>query len=282
MEGSSRLWLWADFGTLAGFAALTEPSNLVVIPFLLLLAVWRLARAGKRWLLPGVVASLALAATISPWLIRNALVFHRFIPMRDSIGLEMWMGNSGNSLHWTDDAQHPLHDAVERAAYNAGELAYMDHKAQQAKEYIQNHPGWYTRMCVRRAFYLWSGYWSFDSGYLAMEPADPENIPFATGMTLLGLLGLLLAWKERPFEVIRYAGVLFLFPLIYYFAHPEPYHMRPLDPLLVILGCSAILSLRASWANALAAQRLLPHLENEGLLAVSLEKAPLSQEFPTS
>jgi hypothetical protein len=31
---------------------------------------------------------------------------------------------------------------------------------------------------------------------------------------------------------------------MYYFAHPEPYHMRPLDPLIVILGCSAILALR--------------------------------------
>jgi len=282
MEASSRLWQWAGFGALAGFAALTEPSILVVIPFLLLFALWRLARAGDRWLLPGVVALFALAAAISPWMIRDALVFHRFIPMRDSMGLELWMGNNGNSLHWTDDAQHPLHDAGERAAYDAGELAYMDHKAQEAKEYIQDHPAWYARMCVRRAFYLWSGYWSFDPRYLAMEPTDPENIPFATVMTLLGLLGLLLAWKGQPFEVLRYAGVLFLFPLMYYFAHPEPYHMRPLDPLLVILGCSGILSLRASWARAVAAQRLLPHLESEELLAVPFEEAPIPQELSTS
>jgi hypothetical protein len=30
---------------------------------------------------------------------------------------------------------------------------------------------------------------------------------------------------------------------MYYFIHPEAYRMRPLDPLLVILGCSAILTL---------------------------------------
>lgn len=244
MEGSARLGLWAGFGLLAGFAALTEPSIIVVIPFLLLLAVWRLAHAGKRWLLPVVVASLALAATISPWLIREAMVFHRFIPMRDSMGLEMWMGNNGNDLHWTSDAKHPLHDAGELAAYNAGEVAYMDHKAQQAKAYIHDHPRWYAWMCARRAVYLWTGYWSFDSRYLAMEPTDPENIPFAAGMTLLGLLGLFLAWRQQPFEVIRYAGVLFLFPLMYYFAHPEPYHMRPLDLLLVILACFTVFTLR--------------------------------------
>jgi len=175
LERSPRLALWAGFGALAGFAALTEPSILVVVPFLLLLAAWRLASAGKRWLLPGVVASLTLAAVISPWLIREDLVFHRFIPMRDGMGLEMWMGNNGDNLRWTSDDKHPLHDAAELANYNAGELAYMDHKAHLADAYIQGHPRWYAWMCVRRAVYLWTGYWSFDSRYLAMEPTDRKT-----------------------------------------------------------------------------------------------------------
>jgi 4-amino-4-deoxy-L-arabinose transferase-like glycosyltransferase len=246
LEKSSRLGLWAAFGVLAGFAGLTEPSVLVVIPFLLLLACWRLARDGKRWLLPGFVACAVIAATLSPWMIRNAIVFHRFIPMRDSMGLELWMGNNGNNVRWTSDDLHPLHDARELADYNSmGEVAYMDHKSQQAKAYIRDHPAWYLSMCVRRSFYLWTGYWSFNRDYLEMEPTDPANIPFATALTLLGLLGLLAAWHERPFEAVRYAGVLFLFPIVYYFTHPEPYHMRPVDPLLVILGCNGILWVRS-------------------------------------
>jgi 4-amino-4-deoxy-L-arabinose transferase-like glycosyltransferase len=245
MEQSPRLALWAGFGLLAGFAGLTEPSVLVVIPFLLVLACWRLSRDGKRWLLPGCVAGVVLVAALSPWMIRNALVFHRFIPMRDSMGLELWMGNNGYDLRWTSDDLHPLHDAQELAAYNSmGELAYMNLKSQQAKAYIHDHPGWYAWMSLRRAVYVWTGYWSFNRDYLALEPMDPANIPFATCLTLLGLLGLLLAWRDAPFEAIRYAGVLFLFPLMYYFSHPEPYHLRPVDPLLVILGCQAILALR--------------------------------------
>jgi 4-amino-4-deoxy-L-arabinose transferase-like glycosyltransferase len=241
LERSPRLWLWAGFGLLAGFAGLTEPSVLVVIPFLLALAAFRLARAGKRWLLPGLVASLTLAATISPWLIREALLFHRFIPMRDSMGLELWMGNNGYDLRWTSDDLHPLHDASELADYNSmGELAYMDHKAEQAKAYIHAHPGWYAGMCARRAVYLWTGYWSFNPNYLALEPTDPENIPFASCLTLLGFVGLYQLWRLKPFEAIRFGGVLFLFPIVYYFSHPEPYHMRTLDPLLVLLGCYAV------------------------------------------
>ena len=245
MEQSSRLWLWAGFGLLAGFAGLTEPSVMVVIPFLMALACWRLANDGQRWLLPGMVASLVMAATLSPWLLRNVIVFQRFIPMRDSMGLELWMGNNGYDLRWTSDDLHPLHDAEELADYNSmGELAYMDHKAQQAKDYITDHPAWYAWMCVRRSFYIWTGFWSFNREYLQLEPMDPANIPFATSLTLLGLMGLLLAWNEKQLEVLRYGGVLFLFPIMYYFTHPEPYHLRPLDPLLVMLGCSAILTLR--------------------------------------
>ena len=195
--------------------------------------------------MPGIAAAVALAATLSPWLIRNALVFHRFIPMRDSMGLELWMGNNGYSERWTSDQMHPLHDAAELGAYNRmGELAYMDMKEQQAKAFIRSHAVWYAGMSLRRAIYLWTGYWSFDRDYLAMEPMDPANIPFATALTVLAVAGIALGWREQPYEAVRYAGVLFLFPAIYYFSHPEPYDMRPLDPLLLLLGGFAVLALR--------------------------------------
>jgi 4-amino-4-deoxy-L-arabinose transferase-like glycosyltransferase len=245
MEESSRLSLWAGFGLLAGFTGLAEPSVLALVPFLMLLALWRLLRDSKRWFLPGMVASLALMAALTPWMIRNALVFHRFIPMRDNMGLELWEGNNGYDLRWTSDDVHPLHDARELAEYDRlGELAYMDMKNQQAHAYIHEHQGWYAGMCLRRAVYLWTSYWSFDPEYLALEPMDPYNIPFATALTLLSIVGIVLAWRRRLYEAIRFAIVLFLFPAMYYFSHPEPYHMRPLDPLMVILGCYVILRWR--------------------------------------
>jgi len=266
MEQSPNLALWAGFGLLAGFAGLTEPSALVVIPFLILLACGRLAIAGKRWAVPAAVASLTLSATLAPWLVRDAMVFHRFIPVRDSMGLELWMGNNGNNLRWTSDDLHPLHDAKELADYNAmGELAYMDHKGEQAREYIRDHKLWYAWMCLRRSVYIWTGFWSFDRSYLVLEPTDPENIPFATCLTLLCLLGLLAAWTEKPFEAIRYAGVLFLFPIMYYFTHPEPYHLRPLDPVMVMLGCYGILKWR-EWARAAASVPVLLKAAEEASL----------------
>ena len=177
-------------------------------------------------------------------MIRNALVFHRLIPMRDSMGLEMYLGNNGNSLHWRSGDHHPNHDPKELAEYNRSELVYMDHKSAQAAAYIHAHRVWYASMCFRRALYLWTGYWSFDPRYLAQEPLDPFNIPIATGILLLGLFGVAITWRQQAYEAIRYGCVLFLYPLMYYFVHPEAYRMRPLDPFLAILGCQAILALR--------------------------------------
>ncbi len=240
MANSARPGRWAIFGALSGIAGLTEPSILPVVSFLLILAMKQLAMHRVSPLRPAFIASAALVATLSPWMIRNALVFHRFIPMRDSMGLEMYLGNTGNSLHWRSGDHHPNHDAKELAEYNEGELAYMDHKAAQAAAYINAHPRWYAWMTVRRALYLWTGYWSFNREYLADEPLDPFNIPVATGITLIAVVGLLFTWRENGFEAIRYGGVLLVYPFLYYFVHPEAYRMRPLDPLLVILGCNAL------------------------------------------
>lgn len=244
MEASSSLTLWAGFGVLAGFAGLTEPSVLVVVPLLLGLAVAQRIRARVRWAACALAASLTLAAGLTPWTIRNAEVFHRFVPLRDSLGLELWLGNNGDSAHWRHGDLHPNHSAAELAEYNRnGELAFMDHKFQQAESYIQNHPRWYVWMTARRIAYLWTGYWSFDQSYLREEPLDPPNIVLTSAMTMLALLGLALAWRERRVDAIRYGGVLFLYPILYALTHPEAYRMRPLDPLLLVLGCHAIHSL---------------------------------------
>jgi len=270
LEQSLRLGLWAGFGLLAGFAGLVEPSVLVIVPFLLALACRRLRVEGKRWQMPGLIACMVMVAAISPWIIRNAMAFHRFIPMRDNMGLELWLGNNGRSLHWTNDDLNPEHSLRELAEYNTmGESAYMNHKMQQAEAYIGNHPAWYAWMCVRRAIYLWTGYWSFNHDYLAQEPMDLANIPFTTCLTLFAFVGLVTAWRERPWECIRYAGVLFLFPFIYYFVHPGAYRMRPLDPIVGMLDCYAILALRN-------------RIKIKAVRSASLQASPAAVELPAA
>jgi 4-amino-4-deoxy-L-arabinose transferase-like glycosyltransferase len=241
LEKSSRTRDWLLFGAACGVAALTEPVTLAVLPLLGAWTFYRLYRQRRPWKGPMIAAAVAGVAVLSPWIARNYELFHRFIPVRSGYGLELYIGNSGDSTRWVNSNLHPNHSDTELAEYErVGEIAYMDHKLQQAKDFIRSHPAWYAWMTGRRILYMWTGYWSFDRAYLKDEPLDPPNIFVNTTMTILGLLGLRRAFQRDSPLAMRFAIVLFFFPLTYYFSHPETYYFRPVDPLIVVLAAVAI------------------------------------------
>ena len=185
------MWDWLGFGALGGAAALTEPVVLSVVPLLGLWTCWQRFRRRQSWVLPITVAALAAVAVMTPWFVRDYETFHQFIPIRSGFGLELYIGNSAESLHWVDRSLHPNHSDAELAEYaQRGELAYMAHKAQQAKQYIRSHPAQYVFRVLRRVVYIWTGFWSFNRAYLAEEPLDVPNIFLSTTMTVLALAGL--------------------------------------------------------------------------------------------
>jgi 4-amino-4-deoxy-L-arabinose transferase-like glycosyltransferase len=237
LETSSRIREWILFGLLGGLAALTEPVTLSVVPLLGLWTVYRCYRHNYTWKTPAISAALAALSVMSPWLVRNYELFHRFIPVRSGFGLELYIGNNGYSQRWVNSALHPNHNDAELSEYErVGEIPYMDHKLHQAEAYIRSHPAWFVWMTFRRVVYMWTGYWSFDRAYLKDEPLDPPNIFLDTSMTVLGLLGLRKVFQSYWGLGMRFAIVLFFLPLAYYISHPETYYFRPVDPLIVILA----------------------------------------------
>ncbi|MFZ0561224.1 MAG: glycosyltransferase family 39 protein [Terriglobales bacterium] len=252
LEESGNVWEWLGFGALGGVAALTEPVVLAVIPLLGLWTSWQRLRKRQTWVIPMTAAALGAIVVMAPWFVRNYETFHQFIPIRSGFGLELYIGNSADSLHWVDRSLHPNHSAAELAEYaDRGELAYMAHKSQQGKQYIRNHPGQYVYRVLRRIIYIWTGFWSFNRAYLAEEPLDVPNIFLSTTMTILALAGLRRLYRtnaERPEDrptdaqsankrlAARFIIVFAFFPLAYYFSHPETYYFRPVDPLIVVLA----------------------------------------------
>ena len=241
LEKSSRTRDWLLFGLFGGVAALTEPVVLSVVPLLGLWTLYRRYRQNLPWKAPMLAAAFAAIALMSPWLVRNYELFHRFIPVRSGFGLELYIGNNGYSTRWVNSSLHPNHSDVELSEYErVGEIAYMDHKLQQAKDFIRSHPRWFVWMTFRRIIYMWTGYWSFDRAYLKDEPLDVPNIFVDTTLTILGLLGLWRVFQRNSAMGMRFAIVLIFFPLTYYFSHPETYYFRPVDPLIVVLAAVAV------------------------------------------
>ncbi len=245
LEEDDRLWKWAAYGLLWALAALTSSAVLIVLPFLVAWIIWQRSRRKKRrrklWLLKHAVAAAVFLVLIAPWFIRNYEVFHRFIPFRDNMGLVLKLGTRGEGDYWGQYQLGPWHNDREWNDFKRlGELDYMDQKKREAVDFIRVNPAWYVWTSLRRAVFLWTGYWSLDREYLKQEPLDPPNILFCSTLTIFALFGLWRAWRTDRATALPYAIMLFVFPLIYYVTSPEVYYRRPVDPFFVILAMVAI------------------------------------------
>ena len=263
LENCSSIWPWVGFGALSGVGGLTDPVVMSVAPFLGAWAWYRLykngrlrnehLRNGHRWLTPGLGAVLAVILVVSPWFIRNYETFHRVIPFRSCFGLEVYFGNNQDSWHWGPPGYHPSDNPVEWREYQQlGEIGYTHRKLRQGLAFIRSHRALYVQQTLRRVVYLWTGFWSFSPRYLREEPADPFNVVFCTGLTILTLAGLWRTWQSDPGTAIPYVIVLLLFPVVYYVTHPEDYYRRPIDPQFVVLGAYAVVGWAAERKRKLA------------------------------
>jgi len=96
-ENGRTLRRWLIFGLLWGILGLTNPSLLLFLPAC---GIWVLHGTRRLRKQAGFAALSALAfiLCVSPWIVRNALVFHRFIPMRANFGAEMYLGNGPGAM----------------------------------------------------------------------------------------------------------------------------------------------------------------------------------------
>ena len=248
-ERTSNLSRSTIYGLIWGLTALADPVVLTVLPAMYGWMAFGLHRQKKRWLAPLTVASLALVVSVSPWFIRNYEVFHRFIPFRDSAGLELYIGNNGDTSYWSSASINsaltkkigPWHNDEDWQQFRKSEIAYMDSCQQNAITFIRTHPRWFAIVTVRRFVYIWTHFWSFSPYYLSQEPDDPINIAFSSLFTFLTLIGLRRAFRENKSAAVLFALVLLFFPVVYYFTHVETYFRRQIDPIMLVLAVYGVM-----------------------------------------
>lgn len=234
---------WIAFGALSGFAALTDPVVLSVLPFLALWALWRLHRLRVRWFPSAIGCALATIIVISPWVVRNYRVFHKFIPLRDNFALALRVGNIGDTRHMlTLEAGPWLNENEWRLYQRVGEIVYMRYARDAALDYISAHPREYVDSCVRRAVYFWTHFWPLPPKLLAGFEPNPGDVFLITTLTILALLGLRDAFRKKSHGAGAYAIVLLLFPAVYYATSLEPWYRVPMDPMVIALAAYAITS----------------------------------------
>ena len=232
---------WAGFGLLWGLTILINPVALAILPPLALWMIYSLHRQGRRWLLPAAVCAACVIAVMAPWIMRNYLVFHRFIPVRDSLGFELYVGNDGNDAELYDLKVGPWkNDGEWKRFLQLGEIAYFDEKGRIAAEYIRSHPGYYVVKCIRRLVNIWTDFWSLSPEFRKDDPYSPLVAVLCTLLSIFTLWGLWEAFRKDAFGAMPYLIVLFFYPLVYCFTHTADWYRRPIDPFFVVLAAYAV------------------------------------------
>ena len=85
---------WYGYAALWGLAILTNPIVITVLPFWAAWLYLRLRHKPSWRLFPAASAAVLLLAILTPWFVRNAVVFHRWIPLRSNFWLEVRVRNS--------------------------------------------------------------------------------------------------------------------------------------------------------------------------------------------
>ncbi|MGD0521249.1 MAG: glycosyltransferase family 39 protein [Terracidiphilus sp.] len=228
---------WLGWGLLYGVTALSNPSVLSMLPFLLALALYRVRRSGRRWLLNATLTALAVLAVVTPWTIRNYRALGILCPVRDNYWLEFYAGNFGDTSDPNPSSAHPASNAVEMQKFLfMGEPAYLAEKHTLAVAYVSHHPLFFAYVSLRRVIYYWSGFWSFSAEYMNREPFELPNLFFCGGITLLMLRGARRFWRQNRAAALPYLVLIAVFPLTYYITHPLMDYRQPIEPAIIVLA----------------------------------------------
>lgn len=235
---SSRPRDWIAYGALWGLTLMTNPTLASLLPLLLIWLAWRAHTQRHEWLaLPAIALGVALLCCI-PWTVRNYAIFHRLVPLRSVLGLQLWLGNNPQAAPPWLGTLHPINDQTERQKYiEMGEMDYMRVKKREALRYIQAHPRHELHLAALRFVAIWSGgashpvrdFRGSDSSWFRYV------LLFNLSIGVGALFGIILLCIRRSIFAFPLAIFPIVFPCAYYATLALPRYSLPMAPAVILL-----------------------------------------------
>ena len=250
-RGSPHPWRWiAATGGLLGLATLTHENAAVMLLALAVPVAGAARAAGARAGRGVALLTLATAAMIAPWTIRNAVELHHFVPVSDETGITLRGAYNPSSAadrtvawKWRLFVKIPADAGVRRDAGRLTEIALGDRLEHRALAYIAAHPSAPLRVAgdnLRRLLEL-EGAAAWQASARAVDlPVDDARIG-VIGFWVLGILALAGCLTAAARSAPRWVwAVPVLLALSVVFVNIEtPRFREPIDPfLLVLAGCA--------------------------------------------
>jgi len=208
-------------GCLLGLANLTKGILQPFTLFALLWLPWAMGAVKRRWTYPLMVFVTCLV-TVTPWIIRNYVVFHRLMPMQSSFGYMLWLGNrpgfpgifdptrayQGTTLRRLTEEEYQFLRGLNERELNATLL-------RQALRYIRDDPKAFLKRSLNRVYAFWWISERFPHGEPLKEGSSQEaasliglrklNLAF---LYLFGVLGLVVSRHKKKIHLLFF--LLFL------------------------------------------------------------------------
>jgi hypothetical protein len=237
---SSLAWI---LGCLAGVLSLISTTACFIFFGWLAWLAWRdRLTFFKRSHLVIVLLPLVI---VSPWLIRNYLVFHRFIPVRDNLGLELAVSNNDCARFGIQrnfevgcfQKEHPNANLDEaKKVLELGEPQYDAVRLREARRWIVGNPARFAKLCAMRFFVFWM---PTETTSLFVPGRVLERFTIYA-MTILSLPGLFMLYRGDRRSAVVCISCLGLLPIIYYLVQYEYRYRYPILWVTFLLGALPI------------------------------------------
>jgi hypothetical protein len=165
---------------------------------------------------------------VLPWLVRNAIVFNHFVPLRGNAGFQLYEGNNPEGcIRETITSIHPANIESELITYKRLGEYDSNHRAfRLAATWIVQHPAGFVTNAMKRAYVIWftdiSDKWSYHgTKWWYASRFDAVTTPIITLCAVGVLILTFCAVFRNGVRSIRYAHLIFgvpmLLPLPHYF-----------------------------------------------------------------
>ena len=230
---------WILSGIFLGLGMLVRSLLFFFPPFLFLacVAVKPLRTRLKRIVLMSLVGYMLL----TPWTVRNALVFHRLVPVTTGGGGEFWVGS--DVAHGGRYRHGETFEAIETMTAGAKSEPERDGILLRAAiRNIRENPVGYARVCLGKALrYFIQIYENIPTG-AARKPNRFILLVLAASYYPLLVFGAAGLWTVRR-ELPKWTPLITLFAytlLLYSATHFVPRYRIPLIPFLCLFAASGL------------------------------------------
>ena len=236
---------WISLGLITGIQLLIRPDMIIGIIFFAGWAVSHIKMQPRKLLFRYAGECLLVAILIVlPWTIRNAVVFHSFIPLSANGGYNLYMGNNSvalGELLQSQETPESFSEKTEIMNYSKNhtqpELDAM--LLHTALEWISDHPIDALKLAVKKFIYHW-----FTREHEAARPEFSfyKNLYYYFNILLViaGFIGLFLIKNKSARTLL---GTLFLYSTLVsmIFFVQSRHKMIKVDPFLIPLAAYSVL-----------------------------------------